>query len=304
MRFDLNEDQTTFATVLEQMLADTEFRTVEDWGRYDYGAALDAQLDENGFFDAAREDELGTVAAALMVYQAAQAPVCIECAASSMLRPFLGDDIPRPLAVKVGDAPGAIRYLPQARGLVALGSSGVTYASVPQGAAQEVESLYAYPMGKIDEAELEWETVDADSGQLQVLWQIASAAELGGVLKAGMETVLDHVRERKQFGQPLGAFQALQHRLAVMAVEIEGAKLMMLRAAQSRTVADAALAQGYIQACATRITYDLHQFMGAMGLTLEHPLHRWSYRAKLLRAELGGSDAAYMRFANDRWGAA
>ena len=98
--------------------------------------------------------------------------------------------------------------------------------------------------------------------------------------------------------------QGVQHRLATGAVEIEGAKLQMLKAAQSRTAQDAALALGYAQGIATRITYDLHQFMGAMGLTLEHPLHRWSYRAKLLRADLGGAAASYLAYADERWGAA
>ena len=45
MRFGLNEDQSTFATVLGQMLGSPEagFKTVEGWGRNDYGAALDAR---------------------------------------------------------------------------------------------------------------------------------------------------------------------------------------------------------------------------------------------------------------------
>ena len=36
------------------------------------------------------------------------------------------------------------------------------------------------------------------------------------------------------------------------------------------------------------MTYDLHQFLGAMGMTLEHPLHLWTYRLKALIGELGG----------------
>ena len=52
---------------------------------------------------------------------------------------------------------------------------------------------------------------------------------------------------------------------------------------------DERLALGYVQDCAPRILYDLHQFMGAMGLTLEHPLYRWSYRVKLLLSALGGA---------------
>lgn len=306
MRFDLNEDQTTFSTFLEQMLSspDTEFRTVEGWGRYDYGDALDVQLEENGFFDAAKEPELGPVAAAIMVNQVAQSPVCVECAASALIRPFLGDDLPRPLAVVMDDAPGPVRFLPKARGIVSISGDRVRYATVPQGSAQGVDSLYAYPMGTVEMADLDWEDTGTDPAALRTLWQVAVAAELTGVLKAGTNAVIEHVSERRQFGQPIGAFQGVQHRLANAAVEIEGARWLMLRAAHSRTAADATCALGYAQGMATRIGYDLHQFMGAMGLTLEHPLHRWTYRARLLRAEMGGTGAAYQAYAQDRWGAA
>jgi alkylation response protein AidB-like acyl-CoA dehydrogenase len=114
--------------------------------------------------------------------------------------------------------------------------------------------------------------------------------------------VLEHVRERAQFGRPLGSFQGIQHRLAEDAVWIEGAQLLTLRAADSRDPADAALALGHLQSHATRIGYDLHQFMGAMGLTLEHPLHRWTYRARALRAEMGGAPQALLDYADARWG--
>ena len=49
-----------------------------------------------------------------------------------------------------------------------------------------------------------------------------------------------------------------------------------------------ALAAMHAQESATRIVYDLHQMLGAMGMTLEHPLHLWTYRMKALIAELGG----------------
>ncbi len=306
MRLELNEDQATFVTFLDQMLAAPEagFHPGADWNRYDYGAALDAQLDANGFFDAAREPELGTVTAALMADKVAQVPVAVECAASALLRPFLGRDVPRPLAVVVDDAPGAIRFLPVARGLVSIRAEGVLYADLPEGAVQPVDSLFSYPMGIVDRAALEWVDLGADPAALRVLWTVAVAAELTGVLKAGLESVLAHVRERHQFGRPLGSFQTIQHRLATAAIEIEGARLQMLRAAQMRTPDTAALALGYAQGAARRIGYDLHQFMGAMGLTLEHPLHRWTYRARLLRTDMGGAAANWLAYADERWGAA
>ena len=51
---------------------------------------------------------------------------------------------------------------------------------------------------------------------------------------------------------------------------------------------DAALAASHAQESATRVAYDLHQMFGAMGMTLEHPLHLWTYRMKALLSELGG----------------
>lgn len=306
MRFVYNEDQITFFTVLDQMLgaAEAEFRTVADWGRFDYGAALDARLEENGFFDAAGVAELGLVAAAEMIYKVAQVPVAVDCAASALLRPSLGADLPRPLAVTVDDAPGAIRFLPMAGAMLSITDRGVRVAEVPEGAARPVESLYAYPMGVVAADALTWRNLDADPAALRILWQVAIAAELSGVLKGGLEAVLAHVRDRQQFGRPLGSFQGVQHRLAAAAVRIDGARLQTLRAAQSRSAEDAASALGYAQSVATQIGYDLHQFMGAMGLTLEHPLHRWTYRARLLRADLGGAAAAFGAYADARWGAA
>ncbi len=305
MRLDYNEDQTTFLTFLGQMLAssEAEFRAAEDWGRYEYGAALDARLEENGFFDAAAEEELGTVAAAAMTYEVAQKPVAIECGASSLLRPFLGREAPRPLAVVLDDAPGAIRYLPVARTLISVSDKTVRVAELTEGSVSEVESLYAYPMGTVDRKALSWSELDVASDRVRVLWRVATAAELAGVLKGALESVLAYVRERQQFGRPLGSFQAVQHRLSINAIEIEASRMLLLKAAQSLSAEDAALALGYVQKIASRVGYDFHQFMGAMGLTLEHPLHRWTYRARLLRADQGGSSSASLAYASERWGA-
>ena len=44
----------------------------------------------------------------------------------------------------------------------------------------------------------------------------------------------------------------------------------------------------HAQESAARVVYDLHQFVGAMGMTLEFPLHLWTYRLKALLSELSG----------------
>jgi alkylation response protein AidB-like acyl-CoA dehydrogenase len=113
--------------------------------------------------------------------------------------------------------------------------------------------------------------------------------------------VLEHVRHRRQFGRPLGSFQAIQHRLAQAAGKIDGVRWLVLRAASTSQSGDALAASAQAQDIATQVSYDLHQFVGAMGLTLEHPLHRWTYRVKLLRAELGGAAAQFAQLADAAW---
>ena len=162
------------------------------------------------------------------------------------------------------------------------------------------DSTFAYPMGVLrDAASLAWEPLPgADIAELTRLWRIGLAAEIAGCLQSALDAVVDHVRERRQFGRPLGSFQAIQHRLAMAASAIQGARWLMLRAADTGSALDAASAAGYAQDIATRTSYDLHQFMGAMGLTLEHPLHRWTYRVKLLRSELGGAQMQFRAVAD------
>jgi hypothetical protein len=221
-----------------------------------------------------------------------------------MLRPLFAPDLPRPLAVAEHNSSRPVPFLPVARSLIVLGADGIKAATLSDNAVETVESLYAYPMGVLRTQELEWRRLDADPVRVRNVWRAALAAEMAGVLKGGIDAVVAHVRDRQQFGRPLGSFQAIQHRLAGAAVKIDAAYWLALKAAQGLDPADAATALGYAQEASTRIAYDLHQFMGAMGLTLEHPLHRWTYRARLLRSSLGGANENLKSLASQRWRAA
>lgn len=302
MQFDLNEDQRVFFDALGTMLDAPEagFHAATGWERYEWAAGLDRQLEENGYYDVGAEPEFGEVTAAEMVYRLARLPVVVESAASALLRPWLGDDLPRPLAVCTNEQ--ALRFLPVARAVLRLDDEGVSMALL-DGEIAPVESLFAYPMGRLPDAP-DWKKLDCDAAQIAVRWRVALAAEIAGNLSGALDSVLEHVRMRNQFGRPLGSFQGVQHRLAGASVNIEGARFLALRAAQTLDPTDAATALGYAQNIAATICYDLHQFMGAMGLTLEHPLHRWTYRARALRATLGGPSANLADAARRRWQAA
>lgn len=59
----------------------------------------------------------------------------------------------------------------------------------------------------------------------------------------------------------------------------------------------------YVQQMIPEIVYDCHQFNGAMGMTLECPLHFWTYRLKALQGELGCAGSQALDLANRHWSA-
>ena len=127
------------------------------------------------------------------------------------------------------------------------------------------------------------------------------ALEIYGALDSALKQTVKHVTDRRQFGRPLGSFQAIQHRLAMDATAVEACRWLAMRAAHSGSAADAAMAAGYAQQAVKTVAYDLHQFSGAMGLALEYPLHLFTYRAKLLQSELGGFRSQFAAAADAIW---
>ena len=81
----------------------------------------------------------------------------------------------------------------------------------------------------------------------------------------------------------------------------QGLRWLALNAAWNEDPRDAALAATFAQEAAQSVAYDLHQFSGALGLTLEHPLHFWTYRLKSLQGELGAVHAQAAAAADLAW---
>lgn len=305
MNFEFSSDQAALLDAVDRIVA-RHADTPALAQRCQYSEALTQDLMDAGVFDAITIDELGPVAAAALVMAVARSPLCTEVVAAAFIAPCLAPVPPGPCAVLWGDEPVMpTRFLPVARSVIRIGTRGIDCAPLRATGEQveTLESLFAYPMGLLrDAAALDWQPLPgADPQALRAAWRIGIAAELVACLDAGLQAVLAHVRERRQFGRPLGSFQAIQHRLAECATRIEGARWLVFKAADSRQPLDILLAVAEAQRIATRVSYDLHQFMGAMGLTLEHPLHRWTYRSKLLRSQLGGADRHFIAAAAQAW---
>jgi alkylation response protein AidB-like acyl-CoA dehydrogenase len=115
---------------------------------------------------------------------------------------------------------------------------------------------------------------------------VAVAAELTGVAQRAMEMAVAFARERKQFGRPIGAYQAVSHRCAQMLLETESARSGTYYAAWTADAEPetlplaAAMAKSYASDAGWRVTASALQVHGGIGFTWEHDLHFFLKRAK------------------------
>jgi hypothetical protein len=200
--------------------------------------------------------------------------------------PQLPGEWPRPIALVEHGRPG--RFVPQARTILVVDAQTIGVAQPAAGDVDPVESLFAYPMGKLRPG-VKLTPLSSDQAASIRKWlRVALAAEASGLLHAAIASAVEHLTLRKQFGRPLGTFQALRHRMAECTVLAGGVRWLALKAAATGDAGDAAMAAMHAQNSATRVVYDVHQMLAAMGMTLEHPLHLWTYRLKALLSDSGG----------------
>ncbi|WP_238412514.1 acyl-CoA dehydrogenase family protein [Saccharothrix deserti] len=119
------------------------------------------------------------------------------------------------------------------------------------------------------------------------------AAEQVGGCEHALEATVAHVRQRNQFGRPIGSFQAVKHRLADLLVEIEAAKsaagyaAACVDAAPDELPVAASAAKVVCSAASVRAAAEYVQLHGGIGFTWEHPAHRYVRRARTSEVFLG-----------------
>jgi alkylation response protein AidB-like acyl-CoA dehydrogenase len=133
--------------------------------------------------------------------------------------------------------------------------------------------------------------------------EIALAAELTGLAQRALDMTVAYVKERKQFGAPVGAFQAVAHRCAQMLLETEGARSATYFAAWAADADPDALPRGASLAKTAASDAGLHataaaiQLHGGIGFTWEADVH-WLYkRAHVDAAQLAPARAHRARVA-------
>jgi alkylation response protein AidB-like acyl-CoA dehydrogenase len=290
MDFELSENQAVIQASVQSILQ--PFRTLPT-GEPDYFKsvpALEQQLAESGFLDVEWSEDYTRLDAALLIYEVSRLPVVLELAASTLVMPSIGARmLARPVAL-AERKDGPIRFLPAARTLVYLENGEAHIASFQGMVVETLSGVLAYPYGRlVDSGSLKGSSLGPGSGEsLRCWWRVALALEAAGQLRGALEATVDYVSQRKQFGRPIGSFQAVQHRLANALQVSEACRWLALRAAESGAPEEAAIAALYAQDQMRTVITDLHQFTGAIGLTQEYPLHYWTYRLKALQGELGG----------------
>jgi alkylation response protein AidB-like acyl-CoA dehydrogenase len=129
-----------------------------------------------------------------------------------------------------------------------------------------------------------------------MLWERSCIlASTVGAMQRQLERCIEYAKERKQFGQPIGKFQAVSHRIADMHVRVETARLLAYRLGWllehgKATPRDAAVAKLYLSECYVQSSLDALQIHGGYGYMTEYELEREVRDAIGSRIHSGTSD--------------
>jgi alkylation response protein AidB-like acyl-CoA dehydrogenase len=151
-----------------------------------------------------------------------------------------------------------------------------------------------------------------DFDDLRLKAQIALLARAHGAARRAFELAVDYAKERHQFGQPIGKFQAIQHKLADCLIALEGVRLILDHAARLHDTGDRNWC--YFSYCAVafggdalrHVSLETQHIFGAIGYAEEHEAAQHFKRVHLDTVALGGAPGARRRLASyllDRGGA-
>jgi alkylation response protein AidB-like acyl-CoA dehydrogenase len=125
---------------------------------------------------------------------------------------------------------------------------------------------------------------------------IAASAEMLGAMQAAFDKTIAWLKERVQFGVPIGSFQALQHRAVDLFVELELTRSVVMAAARDPSPSLASLAKARCSDTFLAIAKEGVQLHGGIGMTDEHDIGLFLKRAQVAAVTFG--DASFHR---ERW---
>ncbi|WP_290623573.1 MULTISPECIES: acyl-CoA dehydrogenase family protein [unclassified Archaeoglobus] len=134
--------------------------------------------------------------------------------------------------------------------------------------------------------------------------RIEIAAQALGIAQGAFDRIINYVKQRKQFGQPIGAFQALQHRIADLRTQLEAARLLIYKAAwnydQGRIDPGlTSMAKYYAGKLAVKICDEAVQMHGGYGYIAEYEVERFFRDAKITEIYEGTKEVQLNTIARD-----
>ena len=183
--------------------------------------------------------------------------------------------------------------------------SGITLFLVPSNAAGvEIEQISTIGNERLCEIRLSNVSVGADAvlGSVGEAWPVieralarataAHCVQMVGGAEAVVDMTVEYVKQRTQFGRPVGSFQAVQHHCANMATDVEGARHVAYQAAWALAEGqsarrEVAIAKAWCSGAYQRVCSLGHQCHGAIGFTQEHNLQLYTRRAKVQELSYG-----------------
>lgn len=125
--------------------------------------------------------------------------------------------------------------------------------------------------------------------------RIGIGAQMAGLARAALEHAVAYAKQRKQFGQPIAGFQAIQTEVARMATDLEAARLLVYNAARLREsgapfLKEAAMAKYWASQAAETIASRAVEIFGGVGFTRDYPVEKLYRDAKIGRIYEGTSN--------------
>ncbi|MFF8262786.1 acyl-CoA dehydrogenase family protein [Streptomyces virginiae] len=315
MRFLPTDEQSDFARTLRSLLGAAQVpAAVRAWADGDCGPglALRSRLAGTGLFALAAPEAyegagLLPLELSLGFVELGRAGVpgpVVESAAVSVLLSELGDEAlaKRFLPGLAAGEAWATLTLPGASGggPYALDADAATYCFTVSGAGELRPAAAGATLRSTDPARrlsrlaaaggepLAAGPAVARAARAAGLWaRLLTAAQCLGVAEALLERTVGYVKQRTQFGAPIGSFQAVKHRLADTLVALGFARPLVWAAALSLAPGDVAAAKLRCGEAAYRAAMTALQLHGAVGYTEELDLSLWLRKARPLRDAWG-----------------
>jgi alkylation response protein AidB-like acyl-CoA dehydrogenase len=318
MRFTLSEDQQEIKRTARDLLSARstweKVRTHAEAGRYD--DALWSELCSLGWPGIAVAEEhggqgLGVVELATLLEELGHA-----CAAL----PFLGTALAALAIEHAGSDAQRSEWLPRLASGEARGALATPGALAPDAAGADVVVVIEGESASLVEGAEAVDAIDptrrygriASGGGAPLEGDVAAAqdralvavsAELVGVAQRALDMTVEYVKERKQFGVPVGSFQAVQHKAAEMLLQVEGGRSATYFAAwaadadPAQLPGAASIAKAWTSDAGRSATGTAIQLHGGIGFTWEADVHWLFKRGQLDAAFLGGGGTHRARVA-------